>query len=50
MVMSWDRNAGQNGNIQIFNKSFESVEQFKFMGTTLTSQYSIREEIKSKLK
>jgi hypothetical protein len=30
MVMSQDQNAGQNGNIQIGNKSFETVEQFKF--------------------
>ena len=26
MVMSRDQNAGQNGNIQIGNKSFETVE------------------------
>jgi hypothetical protein len=50
MVMSRDQTAGQNGNIQIFNKSFETVEQFKFVGTTLTNQNSIHEEIKSKLK
>ena len=31
MVMSWDQNAGQNGNIQIGNKSFETVEQFKYL-------------------
>jgi predicted SPOUT superfamily RNA methylase MTH1 len=30
MVMSRDRNAGQNGYIQIGNKSFETVEQFKY--------------------
>jgi hypothetical protein len=28
MVMSRDQNAGQNGYIQIGNKSFETVEQF----------------------
>jgi hypothetical protein len=47
MVMSRDQNAGQNGNIQIGNESFETVEQFKYLGTTLTNQNSIREEIKS---
>jgi hypothetical protein len=50
MVMSPDQNAGQNGNIQTGNKSFETVEQFKYLGTTLTNQNSIHEEIKSKLK
>jgi hypothetical protein len=36
--MSRDQNAGQNGYIQIGNKSFETVEQFKYLGTTLTNQ------------
>jgi hypothetical protein len=31
-VMSRDHNAGQNGNIQIGNKSYETVEQFKYFG------------------
>ena len=30
--------------------SFERLEQFKYLGTTLTHQNSIREEIKSRLK
>jgi hypothetical protein len=50
MNMSRDQNAGQNGYIQIGNKSFETVEQFEYLGTTLTDQNSIHEEIKNRLK
>jgi hypothetical protein len=50
MVMSRDQNAGQNAYIQIGNESFETVEQFKYLGTTLTNQNSIHEAIKSRLK
>jgi sorting nexin-29 len=50
MVMPRDQNAGQNGYIQIGNKSFETVKQFKYLGTTLTNQNSIDEEIKGRLK
>jgi hypothetical protein len=32
LVMSRDQNAGRNGNIQIGNESFETVEQFKYLG------------------
>jgi hypothetical protein len=31
MVMSRDQNGRQNGYIQIGNKSFETVEQFKYL-------------------
>jgi hypothetical protein len=37
MAMSRDQKAGQNGYIQIGNESFETVEQFKYLGTTLTN-------------
>jgi len=49
MVASPEQNAGQNHNIQPDNKSFERVEQFKYLGTNLTYQNSIQEEIKSRL-
>ena len=49
MVMSRDQNAGQNHSVRIDNSTFERVEDFKYLGTTLTIQNSIREEIKSRL-
>jgi hypothetical protein len=50
MVMSRNQNAGQNHNIELDSKSFERVEQFRYLGTTLTKRNSIQEEIKSRLK
>jgi len=32
------------------NNSFERVEEFKYLGTTITNHNSIQEEIKSRLK
>jgi hypothetical protein len=49
MVMSRNQNAGHNHNINIDNKSFQRVEEFKYLGATLTNQNSIHEEIKSRL-
>jgi hypothetical protein len=37
-VMSQDQNAGQIHNIKIDDTSFENVEEFKYLGTTLTNQ------------
>ena len=50
MVMYRDQNAGRSYSIKIDNSSFERVEEFRYLGTTLTNQNSILEEIKSKLK
>jgi hypothetical protein len=38
MVMYRDQNAGQNRNIEIGNKSFETVEPFKCLGTTFMNK------------
>ena len=35
--------------IQICKSSFEKVEDFKYLGTTITNQNPIQEEIKSRL-
>ena len=45
--MSPDQSEGQNQNIRFDNNSFERVEQFKYLGTTLMNQNSIQEENKS---
>jgi len=50
MVMSQDQNAGQSHSIKTGNSSFQRVEEFKYLGTILTNQNSIQEEIKSRLK
>ena len=50
MVMSRDQNAGESHSMKIDNSSFERVEVFKYLGTTLTNHNSIQEEIKSRLK
>ena len=50
MVMSRDQNAGRNHSVRIDNSTFERVEEFKYLGTTLTNQNSIPEEIKSRLR
>jgi hypothetical protein len=46
MVISVDQNAGRSHNINTDNSSFERVEVFKYLGTTLTDHDSIQEEIK----
>ena len=50
MVMSRDQNAGRNHSVIINNSTFERMEEFKYLGTTLTHQNFIPEEIKSRLR
>jgi len=45
MVMSRDQNAGRIHRLRVDNRTFERVEEFKYLGTTLTNQNSIAEEI-----
>jgi hypothetical protein len=49
MIMSRKRNSGRNCKIRTANESFENVVKFKYLGTTLTNQNDIRDEIKSRL-
>ena len=50
MVMSRDRNAVLGHSVKIDNSFIERVEEFKYLGTTLTDQNPIQEEIKCRLK
>jgi hypothetical protein len=49
MVMSCQQNPGQNQNMRTADESFENVAKFKYLGTTLTNQNDIHNEIKSRL-
>ena len=50
MAVSRDQNAGRSYNTNIDNSSFEGVEEFRYLGRTLTNQNSKQEEIKNRLK
>jgi len=50
VIMSRDKNAGRSHSIKTDNSSFETVEEFRYLGTTLTNQHSSQEEIKSIMK
>jgi len=50
MTVSRDQNAGRIHSMKTDNSSIERVEDFKYLGTTLTNQNSIQEEIKRRLK
>jgi hypothetical protein len=47
MIMSRHPNSGQNQNIRTANESF-GVATFKYLGTTLTNQNDIHNEIKGR--
>ena len=49
-IMSRDQNAGRSHNIKTDNSSREKVEEFKYLGETLSDQNFIQEEIKSRVK
>jgi hypothetical protein len=49
MLLSRQQNAWQNCGITTENRCFENVSQFRYLGTTITDQNLIQEEIKRRL-
>jgi hypothetical protein len=49
MLAPRDQNEGHNREIKIGNRSFENVSQFKYLGTIVTYQNLIQEEITRRL-
>jgi len=50
VVMPRDQKAGRSHSVKTDNSFFERVEQFKYLGTTLSNQNSMKEQIKGRLK
>jgi len=50
MVMYRDHNAARICSMKNDNRSFERVEEFKYLGTILTKENYIQEDFKSNLK
>jgi hypothetical protein len=49
ILLSRHQNAGKYRDIKIANRCFENVAQFKFLGTIVTNQNLVQEEIKRRL-
>ena len=41
--MSRDQNTGRSRNMKIDNSTFERLEEFRYLGTTMTNENSIQE-------
>jgi hypothetical protein len=49
MFISRHQTSGQSNYIRVANKPFEKVAKFKYLGSTVTDQNCIHEEIRSRL-
>jgi hypothetical protein len=49
VLLSRHQNASQIQDIEIANRSFENVSQFKYLGMTVTNQNWTQEEIKEEI-
>jgi sorting nexin-29 len=50
VLPSRHQNAGQNHDIKTDNRSFENVEQFKYLGKTVKNKNLVQKEIANRLK
>jgi hypothetical protein len=49
MLLSHHQNAGQSLDLKIGNRCFENVTQFRYLGTMITNQNLIQEDIRGRL-
>jgi hypothetical protein len=49
MLLSHYQNAGQKHDMDIGNRCLENVAQFRYLGTIITNQNLIQEEIKEEI-
>ena len=47
MILSRDQNAGRSYSMKIDNSSIERVEEFKYLGTTLTNKFLFRKKLRT---
>ena len=47
MIMPQDQNVGQSHSMKTDNSSFERVGEYKYLGTTLTNQNSLRKKLRA---
>jgi hypothetical protein len=50
MIVCRDQTAGRSDSMETDNSSFERVKDFRYLGTILTDQNYIQDQIKSRLK
>jgi hypothetical protein len=49
MLLSRHQNAGQSHDMKIITRCLENVPQFRYLGTTITNQNLIQEQVKRRL-
>ena len=47
MIMSRDQNAGRSHSMKIDSSSIERVEEFKYLGATLTNKIIFRKKLRT---